>query len=349
MKILLIADPHIAVPPIHYGGAERVVALYAQEFQRLGHTIHLMGGTGSRNFGGRLYVHRAPSKAYWSRARRKIQFQLQSLWAARDCDVIYNFGRFDYLETLLALDKRLLHCFQNPIDQNQVNFAECRMSSRASFHCISRNQHTHAHITAPSVIIPNPVDTSAYSIGKGRGAYLAFLGRLTFNKGVDIAIKVAQLTGRKLIIAGNVSKEDGGEQFFHDHVEPHIDGEQIRWIGPVNDDQKQQLLGDAEALLFPIRWDEPFGIVMVEALACGTPVIATRRASVPEVIDHGVTGFLCDPEEPSVEAFSRAVPLLRLIDRVACRQAAERHFDVRVIAPRVLQVLAQLSHGGLNS
>jgi glycosyltransferase involved in cell wall biosynthesis len=349
MKMLLIADPHIQVPPVHYGGAERIVALYAQEFQRLGHTVHLLAGPGSRSYGGRLHVHRAPSRSYPNRARRKIQFQLQSLWAARDCDVVLNFGRFDYLEVLLALNKKICHSFPNPIDQCQIDFAERRMRSGSIFHFISHNQKAHARISAPCVVIPNPVDTQAYSIGAGDGGYLVFLGRLTQNKGVDVAIQAAKLSGRRLVIAGNISREEGGEQFFREQVEPHLDGEQIRWIGPVNDHQKQILLGDAEALLFPIRWNEPFGIVMVEALACGTPVIATRRASTPEVIEDGRTGFLCNPEEQSAEAFAKAVDQLSSLSRQDCRRAAQQHFDVRVVAAQVLYVLERLARGEIRS
>ena len=196
-------------------------------------------------------------------------------------------------------------------------------------------------------MIPNPVDTQAYEVGDGSEGYLVFLGRLTFNKGVDVAIQVARRTGRSLVIAGNVSNEEGGEYYFKEQVLPHIDGEQIRWIGSVNDVQKRHLLSQAAALLFPIRWDEPFGIVMVEALACGTPVIATRRASTPEVIEHGVTGWLCDPADPSVDSFIEAVNHLPELNRHACRESAESRFDVRVLAPQVLEVLQSLSNKGI--
>lgn len=343
MKILLLADPLIPVPPVHYGGAERIVALYAREFTRLGHSVNLLAGPGSSAYGGKLLVHRAPSKTFLSRAHRKIRFQAQSIWAARDCDVVYSNSRFDYLEALLWQGKPLLHVFHNPIDQFQIDFAERRINDNANLQFISNNQRAHASVMAQSCVIPNPVDTHAYSFGDGSGGYMAFLGRLTFNKGVDIAIDTALRTGKKLVIAGNISKEEGGEHFFHTHVEPYLDNDRIRWIGPVNDTQKQELLGNAEALLFPIRWNEPFGIVMVEALACGTPVIATRRASTPEVIDHGLNGWLCSPEEPSVDAFVDAVTHLHGLNRKNCRMAAEQRFDVRVLAPRVLKILANLA------
>lgn len=344
MRILIIADPHLPVPPSHYGGAERIVALYTKEFARLGHQITLLAAPSSQSYGGRLLIHRPPSKPFLSRAHRKIRFQFQSLHAASNSDVVYNNGRFDYLESVLALRKPLLSCFHNPVDQLQIDFAEKRIRKNAAFHFISVNQQTCAKITSPSCVIPNPVDTRAYFFGEGKGNYLAFLGRLTFNKGVDIAILVALQTGRKLVIAGNISREEGGEQFFRERVEPYLDGDQISWIGPVDDTQKQELLSNAEALLFPIRWDEPFGIVMVEALACGTPVIATRRASTPEVIKHGVTGWLCDPEDPSVVAFVEGVNHLHYFDRRDCRRAAEELYDIRVIAPRVLDVLDKLAN-----
>lgn len=344
MKILLIADPHIPVPPTHYGGAERVVALYAEEFSRLGHRVDLLAGSGSKSFGGKLYLHKPPSQVYLSRAHRKLRFQLQSVLAARDCDVVYNHGRFDYLEALLALRWPVLSRFPNQICQDQVDFAERRIRSDAAFHFISANQRSHANVAVPSRVIPNPIDCRLYELGSGLGGYLAFLGRLTFNKGIDVAIAVARQTGRRLVIAGNISKEEGGERFFREKVEPFIDGDQIRWIGPVGDKQKQQLLSEAEALLFPIRWDEPFGIVMIEALACGCPVIATRRASTPEVIDHGVTGWLCDPEEPCIDAFVDAVNHLPELDRQACRDVAERRFEIRVLAPRVLNFLQKLAN-----
>ena len=343
MKILLVADPHIPVPPTHYGGAERVVALYAQEFARLGHRVDLLAGPDSKAYGGNLHLHRAPSRKYLSRAYRKIRFQLQSILAARNCDVVYNHGRFDYLESLLALSKPTLNRFPNPIDQGQIDFAERRIRSSAAFHFISANQRSHAQVSVPSCVIPNPIDSSRYSFGNGSAGYLAFLGRLTSSKGVDVAIAVARRSNRRLVIAGNVSNEEGGEHFFREQVEPFIDGDQICWIGPVDDAEKQQFLGQAEALLFPIRWDEPFGIVMIEAMACGCPVIATRRASTPEVIDHGVTGWLCDPEEPSVDAFVDAVNRLPELNREACRKAVEQRFDVRVLAPRVLEVLQKLA------
>ena len=322
-----------------------MVHLYAKEFARLGHTIHILAGPGSRSYGGRLHLHSAPSTSYLSRFRHKLGFQIQSLSAAIDCDVVYNHARFDYLEALLAINKPILHCFHNGIDQGQIDFAERRMKSRSAFHFLSESQRSNALISMPNVLIPNSVDTLSICPGGGEGGYLVFLGRLTRNKGVDIAIAVALLSGMKLMIAGNVSDEEGGKTFFRQEVEPYLDGLQICWIGEVDDFQKQRLLGQAEAVLMPIRWQDPCPVVMFEALACGTPVIATRRASIPEVIEDGVTGFLCDPSEPSVESFVNAVRRLPEIRRSSCRQAVEKRFDVRVTSIKILDALSNLSSG----
>tara|TARA_Y100001968_G_scaffold141817_1_gene129641 strand:+ start:17420 stop:18469 length:1050 start_codon:yes stop_codon:yes gene_type:complete len=342
MRILLIADPHIPIPPNQYGGTERMVDLYGQEFTRLGHRVDLIAAKGSKGFGSKLYIHKSPSKSIISRAFRKIWFQIISLFAASKCDVIYNFGRFDYLESLLLIKKPILHFFANQIDQSQINFAEKRIISNVAFHCISQNQKTHAVIKTKSFIIPNIVSTNNYIKGSGKDQYLVFLGRLTYNKGVDIAIKAAIKSNKKLIIAGNISKEEGGEDYFYKTLVPLLNKQKIEWIGPVNDSQKQELLANAEALLFPIRWDEPFGIVMVESLACGTPVIATRRASTPEVIKDGITGYLCEPNQNLVDSFVDAIGKVKEINRQSCRNHAEENFDIKVVSPKVISILHQL-------
>ena len=140
-----------------------------------------------------------------------------------------------------------------------------------------------------------PVDRFRYAPRVSPEAPLVFLGRLEHIKGVHLAIDVAHRTGRRLVIAGNIPDEH--KDYFKYQVLPHVDEHHIRYVGPVDDRQKSDLLAGAAALLMPVLWDEPFGIVMAEALACGTPVIGLRRGSVPEVVDDGVTGFVCDDED----------------------------------------------------
>jgi glycosyltransferase involved in cell wall biosynthesis len=157
-------------------------------------------------------------------------------------------------------------------------------------------------------------------------APLMFLGRLEPVKGAHNAIAIAKGAKRRLVIAGNKVQGEGGS-YFDRQIAPHLDGEEVVWVGPVDDAQKSALLGSAAALLMPIEWEEPFGIVMAEALACGTPVIGFSRGSVPEVVQDGVNGYLCRTVEEAIAAVGR----LSLIDRVAVRSGCEAHFGDRVL------------------
>jgi glycosyltransferase involved in cell wall biosynthesis len=158
------------------------------------------------------------------------------------------------------------------------------------------------------------------------GRYLAFLGRITVEKGPETAIRIAQKAQMPLRIAAKVPR--GETRYFKERLAPLIDGDQIQLSGEVNDRSKEEFLAGAAALLFPIDWPEPFGLVMIEAIACGTPVIAFRRGSVPEVLEHGVTGFIVDSETDAVQAIKR----LPELDRRRVRAAFERRFTARRMA-----------------
>ena len=163
------------------------------------------------------------------------------------------------------------------------------------------------------------------------GAYLAFLGRLTPAKGPDVAIRIARAAGMPLCIAAKIPRAEG--RYFKEKLEPQIDGDQIKIVGEVDDKAKQKFLADAAALLFPIDWPEPFGLVMIEAMACGTPVIAFRSGSVPEIVDDGLTGFIVEGEEQAVEAIRR----LGELDRRKIRARFEQRFTAKRMAEDYLQ------------
>jgi len=156
-----------------------------------------------------------------------------------------------------------------------------------------------------------------------RGSYLAFLGRLTAEKGPEDAIRIARAAGKPLCIAAKIPRAETA--FFRKHLEPHLDGDRVQLIGEVDDARKQPFLADAAALLFPINWPEPFGLVMIEAMACGTPVIAYRSGSVPEVVEDGITGFIVESEEEAVAAVNE----LARLDRRTIRARFEERFSAR--------------------
>jgi glycosyltransferase involved in cell wall biosynthesis len=163
------------------------------------------------------------------------------------------------------------------------------------------------------------------------GSYLAFLGRLTAEKGPEAAIRIARAAGMPLRIAAKVPR--GERRYFKEQLEPQIDGKQVQLTGEVNDTTKQQFLAGAAALLFPIDWPEPFGLVMIEAMACGTPVIAFKSGSVPEVIDDGITGFVVSGEAEAIQAVRR----LGEINRQRVRMHFEKRFTARRMAEQYLR------------
>jgi len=169
-------------------------------------------------------------------------------------------------------------------------------------------------------------------------APLVFLGRLERCKGAHAAIEVARRLNRQLIIAGNVSTLPEEREYYHAEIEPAIDDSLVSYVGPVDDRQKDALLGRAAALLLPIEWEEPFPVVLPEGLLCGTPVVAFRRGGVPEGIDHGRTGFVCD----TVDDMTLAISRLGEIDRAACRAEGERRFSTEAIVNDYEQLYLRL-------
>jgi glycosyltransferase involved in cell wall biosynthesis len=339
MKVLLVTDPKIPVPPKDYGGAERIVAVLARELERKGHEVDLLAGPGSQAYGGRLILHHSPGRDFASRAWRKIAFQPLCLRAALRAEVVINFGRLDYLESVLLTSKPLISCFQNPVSQDELNWLISRRRQRLLLVGVSHAQIRDLQPSDLFKVIHNVADLEymKFSAKPSKPAYLAFLGRITANKGADTAIKVAKRVGMPLKLGGNISDEPGGREFFETSIRPEL-GPWVEWLGPLNDWQKHQLLAGASGLLFPIRWPEPFGIVMAEALACGTPVIAMRCASTPEIVEPGITGFLCDSEDEMVEAVSR----IGEIDRYACRKSAELRFSPQAMVNSYLATIQRL-------
>ena len=335
MRITFIADPGLPVPPLGYGGAERNAALICTELARRGHDVRLLAGAGSRNF-GELWVHRAPGTSFVSRAHRKLLFQVMSLRAALDTDVVHNVGRVDYLWSLFRTRLPIVNTFQNHVAREALL---ALAGSRERLALVSPSDSYRSGLPPEGWwTVFNTVDCDRIAFQEQpRGDYLAFLGRLTQNKGVHIAIEVAQALRVPLKIAGNISSEAGGVEFFEREVRPRLGGN-IEWIGEINDEQKPDFLGNARALLFPIQWEEPFGMVVAESMAAGTPVLAMRRGAMPEVIDHGRNGFLCDTAEEMV-SFARKLDEL---DRAACRRTCEQRFSPPVLVDRYLDIYRTL-------
>jgi len=179
-----------------------------------------------------------------------------------------------------------------------------------------------------------PIEKYKFIPNVSDDAPLIFLGRIERIKGVHAAIEVSKKTGRRLIIAGNHDEEGANFDYYHNEILPHCDGERIRYVGEVDDIQKNELLGKSAALLFPVEWDEPFGIVMPEALACGTPVIAYDKGAVSEVIENGVSGYVCNDKEEMVAAVGE----IGNLNREVCRRIAKERFSADVITEKYVRL-----------
>jgi glycosyltransferase involved in cell wall biosynthesis len=243
-------------------------------------------------------------------------------------DVVHSFGRLAYLAPLLPLSLPKVMTYQRGPTPSRIRTA-MRLARDDSLLFTGCSDHITAEIDpyAPVRTVYNGVslDTYTFQDTVPEEAPLVFLGRIAPIKGTHTAVDVARCSGRRLVIAGNVPDEQ--QAYFQEEIEPRLDGEQIRYIGPVNDEEKNELLGRAAAFLMPIEWEEPFGIVMAEAMACGTPVIGTCRGAVPEVVEKGVTGFV----GKDVDDLLAAVNRIEELDREATRERCERLFSDRAV------------------
>jgi glycosyltransferase involved in cell wall biosynthesis len=328
MHIAEIAPLAESVPPSHYGGTERVVSWLTDELVGLGDKVTLFASGGSKTKGELVPVSPKPLRL----SRPPID-PMSALSASLECvasrahefDVIHNHLDWIPIPLLRRLGRPFVTTLHGRLDLPHQHTFVAGFSD-SPFISISNNQR------GPLAEL-NFVDTIYHGLPERlllpnlqHGSYLAFLGRLTPEKGAHIAIKLARTTHLPLRIAAKIPRMQS--HYFKEQIEPLLDGDQIDFVGEVNERQKQDFLGNAMVLLVPIDWPEPFGLVMIEAMACGTPVIAWRRGSVPEIIEHGVTGFIVEDEAEAVDAIAR-VPAL---DRGGVRAAFERRFTSRRMA-----------------
>jgi len=333
LRILLVMDPLIPVPPRQYGGIERVVADLAGGLVGRGHEVTLWAAPSSRTPAQLEPFGREGEWTRRSNIRNMLQLARRFRAQPGRFDLVHNFGRLAYLLGALRSDVPKVQSYQRPVNPKNMRTARRLGAKRLHYTAVSaavRDTALSGHSGAGDwTVIPNGVPPARYPFNAGvdpQRAPLVFLGRLDRCKGPHTAIAVARRLNRRLTLAGNVSSLPHERAYFYQEVAPLLGGG-ITYIGPVDDAQKAALLRGAAALLMPVDWAEPFGIVMVEALMTGTPVIAFRRGGIPEVILDGRTGFLCDTADEMVECVGR----LPSISRAECRADAERRFSDEVI------------------
>ena len=344
MRIAQMAPLMESVPPRLYGGTERVVAWLVDELVRLGHEVTLFA-SGDSGTSARLH-------AVWPRALRlgrpktdPMVTQAALLEAvarhASEFDVIHAHIDWLHLPLFSRLGVPFLTTCHGRLDL--PGFPDViRRFPEAPFVSISDNQRAPLSEARWISTIYHGLPADLFRPSFEAGSYLAFLGRLTKEKGPEAAIRIARAAKMPLRIAAKVPRGERG--YFKEQLEPQIDGKQVQLSGEVNDETKRQFLADAAALLFPIDWPEPFGLVMIEAMACGTPVIAFRSGSVPEVIDDGITGFVVSDEAEAIEAIKR----LPELDRRKVRAQFEKRFTAKRMAEEYLRCYAALARSPAN-
>lgn len=305
MRIGLICPVWFPVPPEAYGGIERVVALLADGLVADGHDVTLFA-SGDSHSRARIdsVFQTAPSEwighTFW-----ELQHAAHAFRSSTDCDVIHDHTGLLGLALGGLLDVPFCHTVHGPLDgpPGALYQQVLDLNPRAKLISISLNQRAPRPNFPWVANCPNALDLSMYPFRrKAGGDYLVFLGRMSPDKGAHRALAVALETGLPLKIAAKC-REPAEIKYFEEFVRPHL-GETIEYVGEVGHAHKVELLMGARALVFPIDWEEPFGLVVIEAMACGTPVIATRRGAVPEIVEHGRTGILVDHyremEDPSI-------------------------------------------------
>jgi glycosyltransferase involved in cell wall biosynthesis len=323
MRIAVMSPVWFPVPPTGYGGIELVVSLLADGLADAGHDVTLFASGDSLTKAELAYVYeRAPSELI-GRSIPELRHALACYTRAGEYDIVNDHSGMPAAALAGALRTPVLHTVHGPLDGEAGATYEsiAQIAPDVGLISISLNQRRPKPDLPWAANIPNAIDLSLYPCKPHRGDYLLFLGRLSPDKGAHRAIAVAMELGLPLKMAGK-KREQKEEQYFAEFVEPHVGHAGIEWLGEVSHGTKVELLQDARATLFPIEWEEPFGLVMIESMACGTPVIATRHGAVPEVVEDGRSGIIVDNYRAMVAALDDADAL----DPLECRAYVEDRF-----------------------
>jgi glycosyltransferase involved in cell wall biosynthesis len=328
LRIAQVAPLYESVPPKCYGGTERVVSYLTEELVRQGHDVTLFA-SGDSITKARLIPATAKSLRLDSACVDQLAHHfvmLEQVYRdAEQFDIIhfhidylhFPWTRREQMQSVTTLHGRLDYPDLVPLHRE---YESMPMVS------ISDSQREPLPWLNWQGTVYHGLPKEQYQFHPEEGKYLAFVGRISPEKRVDRAIEIAKRLGMPLKIAAKIDKVD--REYFHNEVEPLFNNRFVEYVGEIGEREKNDFLGNAHALLFPINWREPFGLVMIEAMACGTPVIAFRQGSVPEVIEDGVTGFIVDDVDAAVKAVER-VPSL---SRKTCRRYFEEHFTATRMA-----------------
>jgi glycosyltransferase involved in cell wall biosynthesis len=326
LKIGLLAPPWAAIPPPGYGGTESVVCQLAQGLIAAGHEVVLYATGDSTAPVPIAYAMATADFERIGRGEVELPHVMGGYEALAGCDIIHDHTLLGPAWALASGYDRVVTTCHGPFS-GELRAIYRRYGKRLPVVAISRDQASHAPEITVDRVIHHGLDPREYPLGGGDGDYLLFLGRMTPDKGVREAVLAARAAGEPLLIAAK-NREPAEQAYFAEHISPLL-SDDVEFIGEVTGEAKLALLGAAKALLNPIQWAEPFGLVMIESMACGTPVIACPNGAAPEIVDPGSTGFLCSDSAELVAAIHR----IDQLSRDDCRAAVVERFSTdRMVA-----------------
>jgi glycosyltransferase involved in cell wall biosynthesis len=342
IRIAQVAPNIFPIPPAHHGGTERIIHDLSTALINLGVQVTLFAPSDSATDLPRIGDH--PSLAALERRHGPVApgvpaaldaLQLEALRLRLDAfDIVHCHGEFAHAALLGARRRRSLTTVHWRVDELDralffAGFPDLPVAA------ISAAQEAGIPVANRAGIVHHGIARDRYALRAQPGAHVAFVGRMTDQKRPDTAIRVARAASLPIRLGGTI--DVGNPDYFERQVRPLL-GDDATYLGPVDDTQKAELVGSARALLFPIDWPEPFGLVMIEAMACGTPVVAWNRGSVPEIVEDGVTGFIVSSEAEAVEALAR----IGQLDRARIRQRFEARFTAERMAADYLALYRRL-------
>lgn len=344
MRIAQVAPLFEAVPPRLYGGTERVVSWLTEALVARGHEVTLYASGDSRTRARLVPV--VPRALRLGGPEMPLAAHLLQLAEVRARgaahDVVHVHTDLAHLLALPPHAPPVLTTLHGRLDVPGLAPLFARFPDHPLV-SISDAQRAAMPDAAWMATVHHGLPVDRIPVGHGRGNYVAFVGRMSPEKRPDTAIRIARRLGLRLVLAAKIEEQD--RDYFTRCVRPLLDGPGIEFVGEVDETRKVRLLGEARALLFPVLWPEPFGLAMIEAMACGTPVVTRRCGATPEVVLHGRTGFVCDTDEAVADALGR----IDAIDRAACRRHVETHFSVERMTRDYEALYAALAGGSTRA
>ena len=337
MRVALIAPPFISVPPKHYGGTELFLAHLAEGLQKLSFDVVLYTNGESTLETERKFLFEEGEWPIKGEVHDSLKDLNHTSWsmadAAADCDLIH-LNNVPGIANSRFIRTPVVYTIHHVHEDSLSEFYE--YFPKVNFVTISEFQRQRERMTKIRTI-HHGIDLELYRLNENKGEYLSFMGRIAPMKGTHLAIQAAKLAGIPLKIAGEV--QPLFREYFEREVKPHVDGKFIEYVGPADLKAKNEILGGSMAMLFPIQWDEPFGLVMVEAMACGTPVLALPGGSVPEIVRDGLSGRVC----ASVEEMAAQAQQTRGFIPKEIRTYAQQHFSIERMVREYADLYAEIA------